>query len=446
MKGIQVLSPLSNLGRKGATLTEILIGIMILGVGVLSLATLFPLGLLRLKRGVNQVRGTVVARNGWNEVRVRNLLQEPLGPPAAYFSQYPTGVGQWPNFTFRPTTGPGVPVIIDPLMMSQNNLTIDAFGRADANLTGSGGPMTTVPTTWITGGEGLLRVSGGGSTGAISIDLASGIFSSPDDITYRSGVERTLPLQDLAAGGPPFLTPTNGVPFSPGALFRERRYTWIAIVRKVNSAQAYDPGADGVVGDPAPAPLPTLPPTPVVPYSIAGADDLLEDVGPDLTASTADDPARNLLGVPVAAPVGPFELTIVAFYTRDFASRETVYANPDLVDNTTGLATPDGIPDIPIFTKGLSLATLVRRTDVPLPEIPLESYIMDTTFDSTRPTIPPSTPPKGLRNAFVYRVKGKTLDPTGTVLTLALDQPARADGYVLTVLKGAVGVFDKQVQ
>ncbi len=36
-------------GRAGITLTEILISIMIMGVGLVSLATLFPLGLLRLR-------------------------------------------------------------------------------------------------------------------------------------------------------------------------------------------------------------------------------------------------------------------------------------------------------------------------------------------------------------------------------------------------------------
>ena len=34
--------------RAGITLTEILISIMILGIGLVSLATLFPIGLMRL--------------------------------------------------------------------------------------------------------------------------------------------------------------------------------------------------------------------------------------------------------------------------------------------------------------------------------------------------------------------------------------------------------------
>lgn len=444
-------SPFSKMGRKGTTLTEILIGIMILGIGVLSLATLFPLGLLRLKRGVNQVRGTVVARNGLNEVRVRNLLAPPLGPDATYFTRYPF----WPAATPTPKTGSGVPVIIDPLWMIQNGLILDRFGLADANLTGTGAA--------ITGGEGLLRVVGGSS----SLDLASEIFSSPDDLTYRSGEQRSLPLQDAPGGGPPFLTPTYGVPFSPGSLFRERRYTWLVVARKMNARQGLGNGPDGqpgVAGVDDDGDGITDNDTEL---GWPGSDDTLADYGPDGVTgplgspAAADDPARDLAtGLPVPAPVGPFEVTVIAFYTRDFASREVVYANND----GTSTATPP--PPLPTRTStpstifsadprtiavgantfgpfGPNIATLVKRTDgVPFPEIPLESYIMDTTFDSSGSLPAPMT---GTRNAFVYRVKGKTLDSTGTVLALALDQPARADGMVLTMLKGAVGVFEKQV-
>src|SRR5262245_63212735 len=85
-----------NPRRSGISLTEILIGIMVLGIGVISLATLFPIGLLRMRRAVNDVRGTVLAQGAWNEVRVRNVLAPPYGPGStiadpAWVS--PTGAG-----------------------------------------------------------------------------------------------------------------------------------------------------------------------------------------------------------------------------------------------------------------------------------------------------------------------------------------------------------------
>jgi hypothetical protein len=142
-------------------------------------------------------------------------------------------------------------------------------------------------------------------------------------------------------------------------------------------------------------------------------------------ANTADDPARNMLtAAPEPAPIGPFDVTIIAFYSRDFALRETVFAN-----------LPPWTTVNRVFRQGSDVVTLVKRPDVAFPEIPLNGYIMDSTFDST---------PGGLRNGFVYRVVSRSIDSFGNMV-LIVDQPARSDGFVLTVLKGAVGVFEKQV-
>ncbi len=49
-------------GRAGITLTEILISIMIMGVGLVSLATLFPLGLMRLRAAAIRSRSAATGR------------------------------------------------------------------------------------------------------------------------------------------------------------------------------------------------------------------------------------------------------------------------------------------------------------------------------------------------------------------------------------------------
>src|SRR5262245_8225401 len=164
-----------NPRRSGISLTEILIGIMVLGIGVISLATLFPIGLLRMKRAVNDVRGTVEARSGLNEVRVRNLLAPPYGPWFSYppaapnpllfspFSADPgglTGFPAPPGAPFRPTTGPGITVVIDPLWMIQNPNVVPGtpetyrFGLCDL-----GNPPNGVADFY--GGEGFYRTGGG---------------------------------------------------------------------------------------------------------------------------------------------------------------------------------------------------------------------------------------------------------------------------------------------
>ena len=449
---------LKTCSRRGISLTEILIGILVLGIGVISLATLFPLGLLRMRRAVNDVRGTITARTAWNEVKIRNLVAPPFGPPAVFYSGYPN---PWPPPPFTdldsvpivPTGGPGVPVIIDPLWMIQARpgAYTDPFGLVDMD--GNGTPD-------FPGGEGLLRVRGGafpfiGPLLPFPRQLVFEVFSSPDDITFRQTDRQTMPLQDLRAGPPaasPFFLQTNGVPFRQGTLLREARYSWLVIARKVNTLQGLGPGPNGVPGNLGDD------------DGARGADDVFElgwpgtddfpltSLGPDGVRAmpgdpTADDPARDMVsGRPVPGPVGPFDVTVVVFYKRDFSSREPVYANDvDLVDNFTLFPGQDELPD-PIFRRGLNVASLIQRPGVPFPEIPLNSYIMDTTFD-TSPLVNPDEPK--FRNGYIYRVTGKsqTLDLIiGTqVLTLTLDQPARANGHVLTVLRDAVGVFEKQV-
>src|SRR3954453_19878480 len=60
--------------RSGITLTEILISIMIMGVGMVSLATLFPLGLLRIREANRMTRSTLLAESAMHEITSRNLL------------------------------------------------------------------------------------------------------------------------------------------------------------------------------------------------------------------------------------------------------------------------------------------------------------------------------------------------------------------------------------
>ena len=65
-----------ELGRwaRGITLTEILIAIMILGVGLVSLATLFPIGLLRLRDATRYTRTKYLVDSAARTATARSLL------------------------------------------------------------------------------------------------------------------------------------------------------------------------------------------------------------------------------------------------------------------------------------------------------------------------------------------------------------------------------------
>ena len=63
--------------RSGITLTEILIAILIMGVGLISLATLFPLGLLRLREATRSSRGGLTFETAANDIDTRVLFYKP---------------------------------------------------------------------------------------------------------------------------------------------------------------------------------------------------------------------------------------------------------------------------------------------------------------------------------------------------------------------------------
>src|SRR5262245_55836078 len=60
--------------RRGITLTEILIAIMILGVGMVSLASLFPIGLLRIRDATRYSRSTFLTQSAGADLTSRSLL------------------------------------------------------------------------------------------------------------------------------------------------------------------------------------------------------------------------------------------------------------------------------------------------------------------------------------------------------------------------------------
>jgi len=59
--------------RAGITLTEILISILIMGVGMISLATLFPLGLSRIRQAARYSRSTLLAETAIDDSSSRSV-------------------------------------------------------------------------------------------------------------------------------------------------------------------------------------------------------------------------------------------------------------------------------------------------------------------------------------------------------------------------------------
>src|SRR3954465_10454437 len=89
--------------RSGITLVEILISILIMGVGMISIATLFPLGLLRMRNAQRLTRGAYLVESATADLGARNLLSEfsfyhNLGASPWYYTAVPAGAGTYDPF------------------------------------------------------------------------------------------------------------------------------------------------------------------------------------------------------------------------------------------------------------------------------------------------------------------------------------------------------------
>ena len=143
-------SALPGQRRRGLTLTEILISILIMGIGLLSLATLFPLGLLRLREANRATRSTLLAETASSDLVATGVAFKPF-----YIRLYSIFYGfvfdpflsemAWLDQNGNPITkdfdrsSGGWPVVIDPLwiyeveqkMMTSNRQNQVPFVRFD---------------------------------------------------------------------------------------------------------------------------------------------------------------------------------------------------------------------------------------------------------------------------------------------------------------------------
>ncbi len=130
--------------RSGITLTEILISILIMGVGLISLATLFPLGLLRLREASRSHRSAIQFETAAGDIDARQLFdkqsftrtwswysttvnkatvilprdpftQDGVGPNDIVANQY---ISSNPFSSFSIGSDSGLPVCYDPLWRS----------------------------------------------------------------------------------------------------------------------------------------------------------------------------------------------------------------------------------------------------------------------------------------------------------------------------------------
>jgi type II secretory pathway pseudopilin PulG len=210
--------------RSGITLTEILISILIMGIGLISLATLFPIGLERIRAATRNTRSALLVEAAAADLPARNLLGTETFLSAGWYglrdpfiqdlplptAGVPGGVyrgwGSGGNAIYRP--GSGLPVCYDPLWWAivysrDNNITPltqpARFGAAVFDPTGAGPSLVRDdPSGGKASAYGLQRLT---NFAAGTLPLALDAFCSPDDPVLQ--IEGDL---NLAAGsGSPIL-------------------------------------------------------------------------------------------------------------------------------------------------------------------------------------------------------------------------------------------------
>ena len=276
----------------GITLTEILISILILGVGLVSLATLFPIGLLRLREAQRQTRSAYLFQSATADVESRGLLSsnsfiaaDLLNPPNGfnlwYYSQvenveynpliqdtpaYGADPFGWSTANAPPayipvgaaaanSGGYGLPFAYDPLWRYQTGYYLDPVGQTIARGPIRGGIICDHNASssllrpdpsdnGLASAYGLQRLTNFNRPAVMpSAMMVPSIFVSPEDVVWQ---ESTNPNYTVAFLGGAVGTPSTVVPdlsiaqnsqgqptYQPT---NDWRFSWMITAQQNNSA------------------------------------------------------------------------------------------------------------------------------------------------------------------------------------------------------------------
>jgi hypothetical protein len=126
--------------RSGSTLVEVLIAIFVMGIGLIALLTLFPLGALRMAKAIHDDKCAQFGRNA-NSLAVIHNIRNDLDVVSA------PGI---PDVFVNPNPAPGIPALKDA----------DPYGESYAILVDPIGYNQTSGTNaqdWVGGVTSVLR-------------------------------------------------------------------------------------------------------------------------------------------------------------------------------------------------------------------------------------------------------------------------------------------------
>lgn len=216
--------------RSGITLTEILFAILIMGIGMISLAVLFPIGLQRLQIAGRLSRSAFLGESAVDDLSTRNLLNSASFLSTTYSPWY-GGINPWvydtvnfPTGVYR-TIGPGLPVAYDPLWRYQAGGGYYNFSPGTDARFGSGMGFINAESgdSGTPSAYGLQRLTNFNPLYYSTLGVPSpvpDIFVSPEDVVFEdsesvaeNSVNVSPVVPDLGVAG-------TGLPTN------DWRYTW----------------------------------------------------------------------------------------------------------------------------------------------------------------------------------------------------------------------------
>lgn len=445
--------------RRGISLTEILIAIMILGIGLVSLATLFPIGLLRIREAQRYSRTAFLTQSAGADLASRGLLSKDrfLSPSySPWYSEvyYPFGYDPWiqdtpapgadwlgynditkagayrgtggrgakyPNQINDPTgvggvplaavPGPGLPVAYDPLWWYQQSLVPNPSGGVEwrfgdgTNLglsDGSGGDSASFPSV-----SGLQRVTDYSVSylnpvtntldpSIYNANMILSTFISPEDVLWQETGGVYQDYNNPAAPVSPLPTPSPVIPDLTTSYAESVQNTGVGVADLTNDWRY----SCMFVGQQADS------------YNgkVLNGDVVVFENRPfgfeQLNNTVASTTTTQAAGERVVQAVFGFGTNLLPVGTMPYDGNNTQVGVPLGSNNAILLLWPLGTPDLEIKTGSwVADVTYERRQSVAVSRF---QYV---------PLLPSSPPPPPAQRCYWYQVKRVTppADTAGTI-------------------------------
>jgi hypothetical protein len=220
--------------RPGATLTEVLVAIFVMALGLISLLTLFPLGALSMAQAIKDSRAAQAAANGFAVAETLNIRNDPN-----YFT--PIGAGNAPFDIFENPQGMAV--------LSGSNPTLTAY--CANNLTSTYVDPTTKQPILNNSGINHSGSGGAGTAGTSGPYTGPGFPVFVDPIGYSLGSTTLATAQDSSGNTPPAMPRMSvswitGLP--PGPSQTKYSYLWFSLLDDMTFDKDMAPGTPAKMG------------------------------------------------------------------------------------------------------------------------------------------------------------------------------------------------------